>query len=80
MSKTYRIELSDLDLHQVVDGLVARAEAWEKTAIYFRTGKLPSGERFIIEECGDEFEAKQIAKSYRAIIEIIREQMERQRV
>lgn len=31
MAKIYRIELDELDLGQLLDGLEARADAWEKT-------------------------------------------------
>jgi len=51
MSKSYRIELNELDLGQLLDGLEARAEAWEKTANYHRTGISPRD--FIVEECND---------------------------
>jgi len=76
MSKTYRIELDALDLGQLVDGLEARAEAWEKTANYHRTGESPAG--FIVEECNDSDEAEGIAKHYRSIIAKIRQQQEEQ--
>jgi hypothetical protein len=79
MSKTYRIELSEAELFQALDGLELRAEAWEKTANYLRTGRMPKGEFFIIEECSDANEAEQIGKTYRSIIGKIREQIEKQR-
>jgi len=41
MAKTYRIELSSSDLGQLLDGLTERAEAWENTAHYHRTGETP---------------------------------------
>jgi hypothetical protein len=78
MQKIYRIELDDVDLHQALDGLELRAEAWEKTANSLRTGKMPEGEFFLIEECSDEHEAEQIGKRYRSIVEKIRKQMEKQ--
>lgn len=76
MSKTYRIELGDIDLGQLLDGLEARAEAWEKTAGYHRTGESPPG--FIVEECNDAHEADGIANHYRSIITKIRKQQEAQ--
>ena len=76
MQKTYRIELNDLDLGQLLDGLDARAEAWEQTADYHRTGKSPEG--FVVEECTDEDEADKIAAHYRSIISKIQEQREAQ--
>lgn len=76
MSKTYRIELNDLDLGQLLDGLEARAKAWEKTANYHRTGESPPD--FIVEECNDADEADRIANHYRSIIAKIRKQHEEQ--
>jgi len=76
MSKSYRIELNDLDLGQLLDGLEARAEAWEKTADYHRSGESPPD--FIVEECNDADEANRIAVYYRSIIAKIREQRESQ--
>jgi hypothetical protein len=76
MSKTYRIELEELDLGQLLDGLEVRADAWEKTANYHRTGKSPAD--FIVEECTDASEAERIAGHYRSIISKIQEQREAQ--
>jgi hypothetical protein len=76
MKKTYRIELDGLDLGQLLDGLEARAEAWEKTADYHRTGELPPD--FIVEECNNADEADRIANHYRSIIAKIRKQQEGQ--
>ena len=71
-----RIELDSIDLCQILDGLEARAEAWEKTAIYHRTGESPPD--FIVEECSNEHEANGIARHYRSIIAKIRKQREDQ--
>jgi len=76
MKKTYHIELSGHDLGQLLDGLEARADAWEKTADYHRTGHSPPD--FIIEECNDAHEADCIASHYRSIIAKIRKQQEEQ--
>ena len=76
MRKTYRIELQELDLGQLLDGLEARAEAWEKTANYHRTGKSPAD--FIVEECKDAQEAEKISAHYRSIIGKIQKQREAQ--
>jgi len=76
MSKTYCIELGDLDLGQLLDGLEARAEAWEKTADYHRTGESPTD--FIVEECNDAHEAEGIANHYRSIIAKIQKQKREQ--
>jgi hypothetical protein len=75
MAPTYRIELDDLDLGQILDGMEIRAESWEKTAEYLRTEKLPDGEFFIVEECSKPDEAEAIAEHYRSIVRKIRSQM-----
>ena len=78
MRKSYTIELDSLDLGQLLDGLDIRAEAWEKTASYLRTGTVPDDEFFIVEECSKPQEAGDIAKHYRSIADKIRQQMEAQ--
>ena len=74
MQKTCRIELNELNLGQLLDGLGTRAEAQEKTTNYHRTGE-PTDD-FIVEECNDADEAAGIASRYRSIIATIREQRE----
>lgn len=76
MQRIYCIELNDLDLGQLPDGLEARAESWEKTADYHRTGEAPPD--FIVEECNDADEAESISAHYRSIIAKIRKQREAQ--
>ncbi len=76
MQKIYRIQINAHDLGQLLDGLEARAEAWEKTADYHRTGQSPPG--FIVEECNDANEAVGIASHYRSIIAKICKQREEQ--
>jgi hypothetical protein len=76
MQKTYLIKLDGFDLGQLLDGLDVRAEAWEKTADYHRTGESPAD--FIVEECTDADEADKIAAHYRSIVTKIREQREAQ--
>jgi hypothetical protein len=76
MKKVYTIKLDDFDLGQALDGLSTRAEAWEKTADYMRSGSMPRGEFFLIEECRDAEEADQIAAHYRSIIDKVEKQME----
>jgi hypothetical protein len=76
MAKRYRIELEAQDLGQLLDGLEVRAESWRRTAEYLRTGEMPDGELFIIDECSDEEEADEIAAQYEAIIKNIQNQME----
>ena len=72
MNKTYCIKLGERDLGQLLAGLETRAEAWEKTANYHRTGELPPD--FIVDECTDAHEADDIASHYRAIIATIEKQ------
>jgi len=74
--KFYVIKLNAIDLGQLLDGLETRAEAWEKTATYHRSGISPSD--FIIEESSGAEEAEQIAKHYRSIISKIVKQTEHQ--
>lgn len=76
MAKTYCIELDDLDLGQLLDGLECRAESWERTANYLRTDEMPDEEFFMIEECSDPEEADGVAEHCRSIIGKIRKQME----
>ena len=76
MRKSYTIQLDSLDLGQLLDGLELRAESWERTAEYLRSGYIADG--FIVEECNKPEEADHIAAHYRAIIAKIRQQMESQ--
>lgn len=74
--KHYLIKLSAMDLGQLMDDLDSRAQAWEKTAAYHRTGVSPSD--FVVEECNGAEEAERIAKHYRSIIATIVQQTEHQ--
>jgi hypothetical protein len=74
--KTFSIRLSEFDLGWLIDGLCVRADAWEMTARYHRTGEVPDD--ILIEECRDADEAEQIAQHYRSIIRNIRKQKETQ--
>jgi hypothetical protein len=78
MAFTYRIELNDLDLGQLLGGLETRAESWERTAEHLRTKTMPEGEFFLVEECSKPEEADSIAKHYRSIIRKIQSQIEAQ--
>jgi hypothetical protein len=69
----FHIELGSDDLHQILDGLEIRAEAWERTETYLLTGYAPDD--FIVEECSNADEAHQIAAQYRSIIAKIRNQL-----
>ena len=76
MRKSYTIRLDSLDLGQLLDGLELRAESWERTAEYLRSGYIAGD--FIVEECCKPEEADDIAAHYRSIISKIREQTEAQ--
>ena len=74
MRKNYTIQLDSLDLGPLLDGLEGRAESWERTAEYLRSGSVEGD--FIVEECHKPEEADDIARHYRSIIATIRTQME----
>ena len=76
MAKSYLLRLDESDLGQLLDGLTVRAEAWEKTAEYHRTGISPPD--FMVEECDDAAEADRMAGHYRAIIDKLSKQREEQ--
>lgn len=78
MAKKYRIELDELDIGQVLDGLEIREESWQRTADYLETWEMPEDEFFLVEECADAAEARWLAAWYRSIIGNIRNQMEAQ--
>lgn len=75
MGKRYTFTLDALDAGQLLDGLAARAEAWEKTGEYLQNGSVADDAFFVIEECSDAEEAEHIARHYRSIIGKIRHQM-----
>jgi hypothetical protein len=77
MPKRFTIQLDDRDLFQLLDGLDLRAESWERTAEYLRSGYIEGD--FIVEECHKPEEADDIAAHYRSIIATIRQQVEVQR-
>jgi hypothetical protein len=68
MEKHYKIDLSEHDLGQLLDGLEARKDSWMRTADYLRAGDQAEEEFFLIEECSDEDEAAEIAADYGRII------------
>ena len=77
MAITYHLELDENDLGQLMDGLEQRAESWERTAGYLRSGFLDGDE--VIEECSDPREADSIAAHYRSILQKLHTQREAQR-
>lgn len=76
MRKSYTIQLDSLDLGQLLDGLELRAESWERTAEYLRSGYVAGD--FIVEECSKPEEADDIAEHYRTIVAKIRQEVEAQ--
>jgi hypothetical protein len=77
MNKMLQILLNNDDLGQLLDGLRCRAEAWQKTAEYLKSGCC-SDDSFVCEECSSTHEAKMIAQHYRKIIASIEQQAEKQ--
>lgn len=70
MAITYRIELDDLDLGQLLDALEIRAKAWRDTAEFLRSGNMTE-ETFVLEECSDAEEAEKISAHYDRITDDI---------
>jgi len=73
MEKSVTLVLDKNDVGQILDALIERAEVWKKTADYLSGGSVD--EEFVVEECRDEDEAREIAERYAAIIDSIRNQM-----
>jgi hypothetical protein len=69
--------LSPDDFGQLIDGLIARQEAWAKTAAWHR-GEL-NDPYFTIEDSKDEREAQWIAERYAEILLTLRTQARGQR-
>ena len=67
--------LGDSEISQLLDGLEIREESWRKTAAYLETEKFPDDDFFLIEECSNPDEARNIADDYKTIIEKIRKQL-----
>ena len=76
--RLYHFSLRPMDFGQLIDGLCARRDSWEKTAKWLR-GELADPD-FIIEECDDEEEAQGLADHYSEIIETLLEQVAPQRL
>ena len=72
MSENIKLELPALAVGQILDGLYMRLDIWEYTEGYLNTGLVR--EPYIIEECSDAAEARQIADYYKGIIKSIEEQ------
>jgi hypothetical protein len=76
MPKRFTLQLDSRDVFQLLDGLELRAQSWERTAEYLRSGYVEDD--YLVEECHKPEEADDIAAHYRAIIESIRKQVETQ--
>lgn len=81
MPRTVTLALETIDVLQILDALESRAVAYEKTATLFRgrrvrpkKGQDTLDALFIPEECKDAYEAKEIARHFRDIIETINQQ------
>ena len=77
MGKEFQIKLDSLDLGQILDGLRARQESWQSTAIFLREDYFP-GDAFVCEECSDPGEADNIAAHYQRVIQSIERQIDNQ--
>ena len=77
MSKTMTIMLDVLKVGQILEGLDARADSWQKTAECLASGYF-SDEPFICEACSSAGEAARIAEYYREIIRDIEHQVSSQ--
>jgi hypothetical protein len=77
MGKRLEITLDSVDLGQLLEGLRARAESWQKTADLLESGYI-SDDSFICEECSDAGEAIQVAEHYRRIVVSVERQVEEQ--
>jgi hypothetical protein len=77
MSKVITLELEDIEVGQVLDGLEKRAEAYESTALWFSKDidvkDIPA--YAVLEEVNSSGEAASIAAFYRAIIKKIQAQV-----
>jgi len=78
VGKDYTITLSENEVGQVLDGPIIRAENWDRTADFLRSGAMPGEAIFTTEECSDPAEADAIASQSRLIINKIESQLEAQ--
>jgi len=74
MTKPLHLTLEVFDVHQLLDGLNARAEEWEMTAYYLDTGYMPD-DRFGVLECSNAEEAEGTARHYRELVSSIERQI-----
>ncbi len=74
MARTVQLSLSSVDVFQLLDGLRIRAEAWQQTVEYLRTGQM-SDNTIGIAECSDATEADKIHRHYKKIIASVERQI-----
>ncbi|NQT03513.1 MAG: hypothetical protein HQ580_15910 [Planctomycetes bacterium] len=72
MDKNITLTLPSLMVGQILDALYMRLETWEYTEEYLNTGHVH--EPYLIEECSNAYEARQIADYYKEIIKSIEKQ------
>lgn len=77
MAKQFLIRVDSCDLGQLLDGLRARSESWQKTAEYMKSGFISEG-YFLCEECTDASEAAAIARHFSKIVSLIERQVKQQ--
>jgi hypothetical protein len=75
MRKQIHLVLGDSEIFQLLDGLEIREDCWRKTAAYLETEKFPDDEFFLIEECSNPDEARNIADDHKTSIDKIRKQL-----
>jgi len=74
MAKSLQFTLETSDAMQLLDGLKARAEEWDKTAEIMETGYAADDHYFAL-ECESPKEAKQIGQHYRDLVVNIERQI-----
>jgi hypothetical protein len=73
MDKIVTLQLPDLMIGQMLDGLEQQRHLWQATAHFLATGEPPDD--VLVAECSHEEEAVWIANFYEAIIHEIRRQI-----
>jgi len=73
MDKIVKLQLPDLMIGQILDGLEQQRHVWQATAHFLATGEPPDD--VLVAECSDEEEAVWIAGFYDEIIREIRRQI-----
>lgn len=74
MAKQVQLILNSSDVFQLLDGLKARAEQWDNTASFLRTGIL-NDNICCISDCESAAEAMNICLHYREVVASIERQI-----